>query len=208
MLNDQAAGSDRGDPSNGWEAAAASFIAHSRPSSIGVERIRTWAGSLPPGAVILDLGCGPGTPRSEVLASRGFALHAIDASPTLASTYQARFRNARVICEPVEDSSFFDETFDGVLAWGLIFLLPARAQRELVRRVAGVLRAGGRFLFTAPEQAGTWDDLSTGRQSLSLGADAYRTIIEGAGLILVAEYDDEGENHYYDAVRRSAAGDV
>lgn len=186
---------------NGWEAIAAWFVDHGRKSTVGVAVVERWAESLPPSGAVLDLGCGPGTPRSEALASRGFALHAIDSSPTLADAYRTRFPDALVECAPVEDSSFFGQTFDGALAWGLMFLLPAEAQRALIRRVAGVLRPGGSFLFTAPAQECAWDDLSTGQRSLSLGARAYREVLAEAGLTLRAEHDDEGENHYYDAVR-------
>ena len=37
----------------------------------------------------------------------------------------------------------------------------------------------------------------TGRPSVSLGADAYRQLADTAGLVLLGEADDEGENHYY-----------
>ena len=40
------------------------------------------------------------------------------------------------------------------------------------------------------------------QKSVSLGADAYRRIVEAAGLILDDEDDDEGQNHYY-FVRKS-----
>ena len=119
----------------------------------------------------------------------------------MASAYQARFPLARVVCEPVEDSSFFDRMFDGVLAWGLMFLLPAETQRSLIHRVGTVMNAGGRFLFTAPFQVCTWADLSTHEPSLSLGRSAYISILADAGFKLIAEYTDEGENHYYDAVK-------
>src|SRR5262249_41916013 len=63
--------------------------------------------------------------------------------------FRRNLPNVSVICEAVEDSTFFDRTFDGVVAWGLIFLLPAEAQRHLIRRIAGILVPGGRLLFTA-----------------------------------------------------------
>ena len=44
-----------------------------------------------------------------------------------------------VSCEAVEDSSFFGRTFDGVIAVGLLFLLSAAEQRDLIRRVAFAL---------------------------------------------------------------------
>ena len=186
---------------NGWEAIAAWFTDYGRKSTVGMAVIQRWAEMLPPGGSVLDLGCGPGTPRSQALANRGFALYAIDASPTLVAAYQTQFSNAHVECAPVEDSSFFGQRFDGVLAWGLMFLLPTQAQRELIHHVAKVLHPGGAFLFTAPAQECKWDDQSTGQPSRSLGASVYRKILAEAGLILRAEYNDEGENHYYDVVR-------
>lgn len=189
------------DPSNGWEAIAPSFIRYISDSTVGVETVKRWAKVFPPGASILDLGCGPGTLRSKVLIDAGFAVYAVDAAPTLARAYQHRFSGACVVCEPVEESSFFGRMFDGVLAWGLMFLLPAETQRSLIHRVGKVVRTGGRFLFTAPFQVYTWSDLSTDRLSISLGRDEYSYILAEAGFNLTAEYTDEGENHYYDAVK-------
>jgi 2-polyprenyl-3-methyl-5-hydroxy-6-metoxy-1,4-benzoquinol methylase len=190
------------DPTNGWEAVAAEFIRDGTLSTVGVARIREWCRSLPPGTDVLDIGCGPGTIRPRVLAEAGFGLYGVDASPTLAAAYQKVFPGATVACEPVEESRFFGRTFDAALAWGLLFLLPEEAQKRLLHRVAEALNPGGRFLFTAPAQVCTWADLSTGRPSRSLGADSYREELAKAGLLVVAEYDDEGDNHYYDALRR------
>jgi 2-polyprenyl-3-methyl-5-hydroxy-6-metoxy-1,4-benzoquinol methylase len=189
------------DRSNGWEAIAESIIGNAPRSTVGVTRVEAWTRALPAGAAVLDLGCGPGGPRSQCLHDAGLKVHAIDASPTLAEAYRHRFPRAKVACEAVEEMSCFDRTFDGVLAWGLMFLLPEETQRSLIGRVARALSQDGRFLFTAPAQACTWADLSTGRPSLSLGAEAYTRVLHGAGLAVLREYDDEGENHYYDAVK-------
>ncbi len=189
------------DRSNGWEEVPRGFIEYGQRSTIGVATVQAWARSFPKGASILDLGCGPGTLRSEALINEGLALYGIDAAPSLVNAYRSRFPGAHVTCEPVEESSFFGRTFDGVLAWGLIFLLPAETQRTLLHRVAGALKSGGRFLFTAPAQACAWADLSTGRPSRSLGASAYRSTLANAGLTWAGEHEDEGENHYYEAIR-------
>jgi len=190
-----------GDPSNGWEAVAEALIEECQRSSIGVATVQAWARSLPQGAAVLDLGCGSGVPRSEVLINEGFAVYGVDASPSLAEAFRGRFPGARVACEGVEESPFFGRTFDGAIAWGLMFLLSEKTQRRLIRRLARVLNSGGRFLFTAPVQACTWADLSTGRTSLSLGANAYTAALVDAGLTLVGEHVDEGENHYYEATK-------
>lgn len=189
------------DRSNGWEAIARNFIAEARRSTVGVSTVGAWSGSLPNGIAILDLGCGPGTPRSEVLAQQGFELYGVEASPTMAAAYQEHFPAAHVVCEAVEDSAFFGRRFDAAIAWGLLFLLSEDVQRAVIHRVAGALNPGGRFLFTAPSQVHTWADVSTGRKSVSLGAGAYEAALSDAELTLVGTSMDEGDNHYYDAAK-------
>jgi SAM-dependent methyltransferase/ribosomal protein S18 acetylase RimI-like enzyme len=196
----------RDDRSNGYEASAADFIT-GRSTHIGVAAVRTWARSLKPGASILDLGCGHGVPIAKALLDDGFEVFGIDASPSLTSSFRARFPRAQVRCEPVESSCFFGRRFDGIVAIGLIFLLPSQTQVDLIRQATGALNAGGRLLFTSPAQVCTWTDVLTARESRSLGAEAYKKLLADAGLEVVSEYVDEGENHYYDAVKRSADSD-
>lgn len=187
--------------SNGWEAVAREFAEHRAKSTIGVATVRAWAQSIPKGGSILDLGCGSGVPISEALMDEGLAVYGVEAAPSLAAAFRSRFPTAPIACEAAEESALFGRTFDGALAWGLMFLLPADTQRHVIHRVARALNSGGRFLFTAPAQAFTWPDISTGRTSVSLGADAYKAVIAEAGLVLLSEYDDEGDNHYFDAAR-------
>lgn len=185
------------DASNGWEAAAQAFMA--ARSCIGLETVRAWARALPPGGSILDVGAGSGVPLAAALIADGFVVSAVDASPTLVAAFQQRFPDTEIACEPAEHSRFFDRRFDGVMAIGLLFLLPATSQRALIQRVSGALKPLGRFLFTAPQEACTWADCLTGRASVSLGADAYGTLLSEAGLRLIAQHHDEGQNQYFDA---------
>jgi 2-polyprenyl-3-methyl-5-hydroxy-6-metoxy-1,4-benzoquinol methylase len=94
------------DASNGWEAAASELIAIR--SSVGEQVIKAWCQLLRPSADVLDLGCGAGLPVSGVLASAGFSLHAVDASPTLLATYRRRFPQAATACEDALTSKYFD----------------------------------------------------------------------------------------------------
>ncbi len=190
------------DPSNGYEAVATEFIAVRQQSGVGVATVRAWGRSLPQGATILDLACGFGVPNSQALINDGFVIYGVDASPSLIAEFRRRFPDVNVACEAVEDSRLFDRTFDGVIAVGLLFLLSEDSQRNLIRLVGLALNSGGRFLFTSPTQCCTWTDILTGRESLSLGADAYKAIIADARLNLVGEHSDEGDNHYYDTCRQ------
>jgi len=190
------------DPSNGYEAIATEFIAVRQRSGVVVATVRAWGRLLPQGATILDLACGFGVPNSQALVNDGFVIYGVDASPSLITEFRRRLPDVNVTCEAVEDSRFFDRTFDGVIAVGLLFLMFEDLQRDLIRRVGLALNSGGRFLFTSPAQSCTWTDILTGRESLSLGAAAYKAMIADARLNLVGEHLDEGDNHYYDTCRQ------
>ena len=103
------------DKSNGYEAIAEAFT-DARTRSIRPGIVRKWARRLQPGAAILDIGCGHGVPISETLLQEGFAVYTVDASETLVSKLRSNFPDAAVECNSVEESSFFNRTFDAVLA--------------------------------------------------------------------------------------------
>jgi hypothetical protein len=107
-----------------------------------------------------------------------------------------------VECAAAEESTYFDRTFDGVIAVGLVFLLPVSTQKIVFAKVANALVHGGRFLFTAPRQPCTWVDVLTNRDSCSLGVEAYEAILRGLGFEVSSGRVDEGENHYFFAVKQ------
>jgi len=191
------------DKSNGYENIAKAFInvRGQAVSGIGTSSVRKWAQTLQKGATVLDLGCGTGIPISKVLIDEGMTVYGIDASATLIEAFRENFPQAPAACEPVEDSTFFNRRFDAVISWGLIFLLPKDAQAVVIHKVAEVLKIDGKFLFTAPPMITEWEDVLTGQVSASLGAGKYKEILSASGLSLIEEFEDEGENHYYDAIK-------
>lgn len=197
------------DRSNGYEAVAAEFLARrgsghpNRSASVGVNLVRRWARTIPRGASVIDLGCGPGFPITEVLVAEELNVFGVDAAPSFVQAFRRNLPNTPVVCEAVQDSTFFNRTFDGVLAWGLIFLLSAEDQRRLIQRIADILTPGGRLLFTSPAEPLVWNDAMTGLESRSLGAEEYRRQLSAAGLSLISEYDDGDHGHYFEALKRS-----
>ena len=190
------------DGSNGYEGIADLYIAGRGTrarvgDSVGAAVVKAWAEAFPAGATVLDLGSGPGEPSTRILQEAGLTTYAVDASPTMVAAFRERFPGVPIERNTVQASEFFNRTFSGVLAWGLLFLLEPAAQALVIEKVARALEPRGRFLFTAPRLPLEWLDAMTGRRSQSLGEHAYEQLLRDAGLRWVAAAEDEGENHYY-----------
>jgi SAM-dependent methyltransferase len=183
------------DKSNGYDALAETFM-RTRNPTIGPATVLEWAETLTPGSAILELGCGHGV-ISQALIGAGFAVYGIDASPRLIAAFRERFPGHPAECAPVEDATFFRRTFDAIIAWGLLFLLPLPVQKTVIGKVARGLNPGGRFLFTSPRDPHTWNDGLTGLESISPGLEAYEQMLHAEGLIRTGEAFDEGENCYH-----------
>lgn len=181
-----------------YEQHAREFLRGRDRSPIGAEVVRRWVRTFAKGAQIIELACGGGYPVTKELVEAGAALWAVDSSPTLVAMFRSRFPQVPIRCEKVQDADFFARTFDGAVAVGLIFLLPESDQAAVIARVADVLVSGGRFLFTAPTEVGTWRDMNTGIECSSLGRKRYGEILAESGLRILATYEDKGRNNYYE----------
>jgi 2-polyprenyl-3-methyl-5-hydroxy-6-metoxy-1,4-benzoquinol methylase len=197
------------DRSNGYEGVTVEFLSRRGSgrftTGVGVNAVRKWTRALPRGAAVIDLGCGPGVPITEVLVAEGLNVFGVDAAPSFVEAFKRNLPNTPMACEAIQDSRFFDRTFDGVLAWGLMFLLSPGDQRHLILRFADIVVPGGRLLFTSPAEQVVWNDVMTELKSRSLGAEEYRRLLSEAGFYLADEYEDEGQNHYFDAIRKSVS---
>lgn len=124
-----------------YDAEAEAYAA----ASFEAKWLREFIAELPPGAHVLDLGCGAGA-DSAALAAAGFDVTSVDASAGLAAEAKRRWNvDVRLMAFSELD---FVETFDGV--WASASLHHARAE-ELPAILAAVriaLRDGGVFHAT------------------------------------------------------------
>lgn len=181
-----------------YEAKALEFLSAREQSSIGSLEVANWSRTLPNSASIIELACGGGYPITSVFDNTGFKLWAVDSSPTLVNIFRSRFPQIPTQCEQVQDFDFFNRTFDAAIAIGLVFLLSESDQISLISSVSRKLNRGGRFLFTAPTQTGSWEDICTGYLSRSLGQSRYEEILNKAGFRIVSNFTDTGNNNYFD----------
>ena len=181
-----------------YEKNAQSFLQVRDKSNCGYKVVRQWADSLRSGAEVLEIACGGGYPITKELVESGLKLWAIDSSKTMMNEFTKRFPDAHVKCERFQDSNFFNKKFDAAIAIGLIFLLPEDEQNQFISKVSDVLKPGGKFLFTAPTQIGSWRDLNTGMSCISLGQRKYEKLLTNSGLKIVSTFVDVGENNYYE----------
>lgn len=191
------------DKSNGYENIAIYYInGRGRAlKGIGASFVRAWAKNLPKNSTVLDLACGTGIPISKVLIDEGLIVYGLDASPTMVKSFKENFPNNPVVNEAAEDSSFFNRKFDAIISWGLFFLLPAETQEIIIKKAANALHTGGKLLFTSTREKAEWKDGMTDQLSISLGAEKYKELLTASGFSLLEEFEDEGENHYFNSVK-------
>lgn len=147
---------------------------------------------------VLDVGCGPGR-HVHALAARGVLAVGVDVSP--AALHLARARGATVL-----EASIFDR-IPGAGEWRTALLLDGNigiggAPEALLRRIAGLLRVGGRILVEVdPPGVGLEiirmrlegeRDTSHWFDWARVGADAMAGLAEEAGMSLAQTWEDEG----------------
>jgi SAM-dependent methyltransferase len=182
-----------------YEMHAREFLAERDKWQVGAGVVTGWARSLPAGTDVIDIACGGGYPVTRVLVEAGLNPWAIDASATLLERFRVRFPNIPAQCALALQSDYFGRQFGAAISIGLIFLLEASEQVALLQRVSEILLPGGRFLFTAPIETGTWRDTTTGHECRSLGRARYVEALENAGFCVVGTHVDEGKNNHYEA---------
>lgn len=118
-----------------------------------------WAG-VRPGAVALDVGCGPGALTAELAARLGAAsVHAVDPSPPFVEAVRVRLPGVDVREASAEDLPFDDATADVTLAQLVVHFMadPVRGLREMAR----VTRPGGVVAACVWDHAGGAGPLAT-----------------------------------------------
>ena len=122
--------------------------------------VNEFSARLSSGARVLDLGCGPGTPSTRILASR-FQVTGVDLSDTQLEAARRNVPEATFIHADLTEIDFPPESFDGATAFYSISHVPRDEHGPLFERIARWLVPGGLFLAAlgagdSPDWIGEW----------------------------------------------------
>jgi SAM-dependent methyltransferase len=147
---------------------------------------------LPPGARVLDLGCGAGLPTTRELARR-FAVTGVDLSARQIALARQNVPAAEFIQADVTELDLPPESLDGVAAFYSIIHVPRHQQPELLQDVASWLRPGGLLVAALGTQAAEADfDEFLGAPMYWSGFDSEtnRRLVKEAGLQIISACEE------------------
>ncbi len=176
----------------GYDAIASRYLDWSS-RAIDPARVRMldeFIARLPPGAQVLDLGCGAGVPSTRALATR-FRVTGVDLSASQVAAARRNVPGATFIQADMAAVEFPAASFDGIAALYAISHVPREGHAELFGRIAGWLRPRGLFLATlgaqdSPDWVGEW--LEAPMFFSSFDAAENRRLVAAAGFdLLIAD---------------------
>lgn len=105
---------------------------------------------LPKDATILDVGCGPGQ-FSKYLRDEGHNITGIDISSRMLDIARKKVSGVLFKNMDMEDMTFNNETFDGLLAAYSLIHIPSKDTLKVLKEFKRVLRPGGKGMVVVQE---------------------------------------------------------
>jgi SAM-dependent methyltransferase len=153
----------------GYDQIADRYLAWSglRPSAARQRALAMADAAIPPGADVLELGCGAGRPMTAALAV-GRNVTGVDISSAQLALARVNVPDATFLQADLTTLDIPPGTFDAVVAFYVLTHVPRDAHADLLARIRGWLRPGGVFLASF----GVEDDPG-GIEADWLGVDMY-----------------------------------
>ncbi|KAF9042819.1 S-adenosyl-L-methionine-dependent methyltransferase [Hymenopellis radicata] len=169
----------------GYDQIASQYLAWSspRPTTTRAAYIEKLIALLPPGAKVLELGCGAGVPSTQTLIKAGLAVTGVDISASQLALAKEHIPQATLVHGDMMSLTFEPESFDAVVAFYSIFHLPRDEQGMMVGKIKTWLKKGGWMLLNlnGNEKEGDTvqeDWMGVTMFSSRLGVDGNRDILK------------------------------
>ncbi len=156
-----------------------------------------FAAELPPGAHVLDLGCGGGAPVAEFLAGQGLRVTGVDTATQLVALARARLPDQEWIEADMRGLAL-GRRFDGILAWDSFFHLRHAAQRAMLAVFDAHASDKAVLMFnTGPEHGQAISTNTFAGEQLyhaSLAPEEYRGLLTQHGFRVLRHAANDWEN--------------
>jgi SAM-dependent methyltransferase len=147
---------------------------------------------LPPGAAILDIGCGSAEPIGRYLIEKGHPITGVDSSPELIAICEERFPGQDWRVADMR-ALFLGRAFGGLLAWDSFFHLCHEDQRRMfpIFRKHAAPRAA--LMFTSGPAHGVAIGAYRGEplHHASLDGAEYRALLDANGFEVVSHVAED-----------------
>jgi len=201
---------------DGYDVIADRYLEWSarRPSAVRLNYLGRAVALIPPGAEVLELGCGAGIPMTRALAADR-RVTGVDISATQIEMARRNVPAATFMQADMTALDFPPASFDAVVAFYSLTHVPRDEQPALLWRIRGWLRPGGVFLASMGADASpdeVEDDwLGVPMFFSHFGARRNRRMVEEAGLTveearIEIEPEDRHDARFLWVVARAPAG--
>jgi SAM-dependent methyltransferase len=176
---------------DGYDLAAERYLAWSgeRPSGPRLHYLARALELIPPGADVLELGCGAGIPMTSALAESRHVT-GVDISARQLELARHNVPAATFLQSDMTALDFPPASFDAVVAFYSLTHVPRNEQAPLLEQVRGWLRPGGVFVASMgveDDPGGVERDwLGVDMYFSHFGARANRRLVERAGMEIVS----------------------
>ena len=154
---------------------------------------------IPPGAAVLDLGCGTGVPIARALAAR-YQVTGVDGSAHSIELARQKVPDATFLQADMTQVVFPPTSFAAVISSYAIIHVPRVEHAALLQRLAGWLQPGGLLIATmgALASEGTEEDwLGAPMYWSHFDAETNQRLVTDAGLVVeeatLDSADEDGE---------------
>lgn len=189
----------------GYDTIAAQYLATRTQDSADVRLLAELIPRLPPGAPVLDAGCGAGQPVTLRL-SQHFQVTGVDFSAAQLELAHQAVPAATFICQDMTQLAFPDENFAAITSYYAIIHIPRHEHRPLLENFWRMLKPGGLALLClgAHDIPGDADDDYLGEPMYWSHYDAatYRQMLLDCGYKLIfariiADETSPGSGHLF-----------
>ena len=178
----------------GYDQVAGQYLATKDPQDpLIFSALEEMARDLPPGAAVLDLGCGAGIPATRWLADRGFTVTGVDLSEKQLDLARKLVPEATFLKADMTKLDSGPGTFDAVVAFHSVIHVPREEHLALLEKVHRCLRPGGLFLATLAVtdfegEDGDWEGWGAPMRWSHYDAETNVTMLRRSGFdVLYAE---------------------